>query len=141
MTPADRGKNSDPAAPAGSQRLDKWLWFARVVKSRTLAASLITAGKIRVNAVKAEKASQTVKPGDVVTSSIKKSVRVLRVKAPGERRGPAPEAATLYEDLTPAPVKPAAGVDVPLGAGERSPGAGRPTKRDRRILDRLQGRE
>ena len=105
MTPADDGEGNCIGSAAATQRLDKWLWFARVVKSRTLAASLITAGKVRVNRVKADKPSQTVKAGDVVTSSIKKIVRVLRVKTAGVRRGPASEAAALYEDLTPAPVR------------------------------------
>ncbi len=141
MTPADRGVDDTANAPAGAQRLVKWLWFARVVKSRTLAASLITGGKIRVNREKVDKPSQTVKSGDVVTSSNKQTVRILRVMAPGVRRGPAKEAAALYEDLTPPPVLT---VDRPAGearSGSRLAGSGRPTKRDRRIIDRLQGRE
>jgi ribosome-associated heat shock protein Hsp15 len=133
----------DGAAPAGAQRLDKWLWFARVVKSRTLAAALIAGGKVRVNKVKVEKPSQCVKPGDVITSSIKKTVRVLRVVAPGERRGPASQAAKLYEELTPpTPPTPSATLATGLAVGVpglRAPGTGRPTKRDRRILDRLRG--
>jgi ribosome-associated heat shock protein Hsp15 len=144
MTPADSGGEDRTGGPAAAQRLDRWLWFSRVVRSRTLAASLITAGKVRVNKIKAEKPSQSVKPGDVVTSSIKKSVRVLRVKATGERRGPASEAAALYEDLTPPAAKPVngeAGTGVQHGAVGRLPGTGRPTKRDRRSIDRLQGRE
>jgi ribosome-associated heat shock protein Hsp15 len=125
-----------------AQRLDKWLWFARIVKSRTLAAALIEAGKIRVNKVKAVKASQTVKPGDVVTSTVKKTVRVLSVRAIGTRRGPAAEAAALYADLTP-PAKPAQSPSTETGSAahpRREPGTGRPTKRDRRDIDRLHGR-
>ena len=144
MTPADSGEDGGTGGPGGAQRLDKWLWFARVVKSRTLAASLITAGKVRINKIKAEKPSQTVKAGDVVTSSIKKSVRVLRVKGVGLRRGPASEAAALYEDLTPPPAKPiyaADGPGVAFGQGARPRGSGRPTKRDRRSIERLQDQE
>lgn len=146
MTDGARRSDAESGGHAGTQRLDKWLWFARVVKSRTLAASLVTAGKVRVNTVKAAKPSQTVKPGDVVTSSIKKTVRVLRVKAAGERRGPATEAAALYEDLTPPSASPAidgmsSGHAGPGLSGVRPAGLGRPTKRDRRTIDRLHGRE
>ena len=109
-------------------------------ESRTLAASLITEGKIRVNTVKAEKPSQSVKAGDVITSTIKKSVRILQVKAPGARRGPASEAALLYDDLSPPAERPSAPDFRPAAAGAREAGTGRPTKRDRRIIDRLQGR-
>jgi ribosome-associated heat shock protein Hsp15 len=133
-------------APPGSQRLDKWLWFARVVKSRTLASSLVVAGKIRVNRDKASKPSQTVKKGDVITFVAGRTVRVLEVTAPGTRRGPATEAQTLYKELTAtanAPKTDTAGHTASMVRavhGERMPGAGRPTKRDRRLIDRLTGR-
>jgi ribosome-associated heat shock protein Hsp15 len=117
------------------QRLDKWLWFARVIKSRTLAAGLVTDGRVRINRVKASKPSQMVKPGDVLTISVGARVRILRMVAPGVRRGPAEEARGLFEDLTPPPP---ASDSPPLAAPEqRQPGAGRPTKRDRRLTDRL----
>lgn len=83
-----------------SQRLDRWLWFARIVKSRTLAADLITDGKVRLNRERVTKPSQTVRAGDIVTATVQRQVRVLRVLLTGERRGPAVEARTLYEDLT-----------------------------------------
>lgn len=127
-------------APAGgpgletSQRLDKWLWFARVAKSRTLAAAAVTEGKIKVNRMTAEKASQTVKVGDVITSRLTRTVRVLKVAGLGARRGPATEAQLLYEDLTPPPPAKTE-VQEPAPWGERSAGAGRPTKRDRRLTD------
>jgi ribosome-associated heat shock protein Hsp15 len=127
-----------PAAPETSQRLDKWLWFARVVKSRTLAATAVTEGKIKVNRVTAEKASQTVKVGDVITSRVSRTVRVFRISALGARRGPAAEARTLYEDLTPPPPPKSVGPE-PVTWGERAPGAGRPTKRERRQTDQLKG--
>lgn len=85
------------------QRLDKWLWFTRVVKTRSLAARLVTDGHVRVNSVRVETASKAVKTGDVVTVALERHVRVLRVLAGGERRGPAPEAQRLYEDLAPRP--------------------------------------
>jgi ribosome-associated heat shock protein Hsp15 len=109
-----------------AQRLDKWLWFARVVKTRTLAAALVTDGKVRVNRLRVEKPSHAVKPGDVLTVIAHARVRILRVKASGARRGPPSEAAELFEELTPETVH-------PLQAG----GGARPTKRDRRLLERL----
>lgn len=117
------------------QRLDKWLFFARVVKSRTLAAKLVEAGHVRVNRDKAEQAAHMVKPGDVLTIGLDRRVLVYRIVDTGVRRGPAPEAATLYEDLSPA--KPAAETGHPAPAALREPGTGRPTKKDRRELDRM----
>ncbi len=140
--PADE---ADEKSGASSQRLDKWLWFTRAVKSRTLAAGLIEAGKIRINAVKVIKPSYALKAGDVVTSSAQRDVRILRVAALGSRRGPPAEAQQLYEDLTPKPVKAdgseAAANQAAARNGQRQPGSGRPTKRDRRLLERLQGHD
>ena len=108
-----------------------------MAKSRSLAARLVTQGSVRVNRTKVSKASETVKPGDVVTVTVHHHVRVLEVLLPGTRRGPATEAALLYKDLTPPPVpKSEAIVDGPV----RSPGAGRPTKRERRQTDKLRDR-
>lgn len=126
------------------QRLDKWLWYARVVKSRTLAAALIEAGRVRMNRVKVDKPRQIVRPDDVLTITIHHKIRVLKVVLPGQRRGPASEAQTLYEDLTPPPEPKAAGQDQsdPLRGplAQREPGASRPTKRERRQIDQLRGR-
>ena len=83
------------------QRLDKWLFFARVVKSRSLAAKLATSGRVRINREKATQASDSVKPGDVLTITLERRILVYRVLSPGERRGPAVEARLLYEDLSP----------------------------------------
>ena len=144
MADADDEDDVDAAgsSPGGHQRLDKWLWFARIVKSRTLAASQVTAGKIRVNKARAEKPSHLVKPGDVVISSAQREVRIFRVVAPGIRRGPASEAQKLYEELTvrrpPEAGDPSASTASRNGA--REPGAGRPTKLERRQTDRLKGR-
>jgi ribosome-associated heat shock protein Hsp15 len=116
---------------ASAQRLDKWLWFARVVKSRTLAAHLIEAGKVRVNRARAQKPSQVVHFGDVLTIGVHARVRVLKVLALGLRRGPPVEARGLYDELT-------VPVSVTAQASTlRERGAGRPTKRDRRRIDRL----
>ncbi|MEL7214503.1 MAG: RNA-binding S4 domain-containing protein [Pseudomonadota bacterium] len=84
-------------------RLDKWLWYCRFFKTRALAAKAVTSGA-RVNGVRLSKASALVRPGDEITFKQARSVRYVRVEALGERRGPAPEAQTLYTDLAPAQV-------------------------------------
>lgn len=122
-------------AQATVQRIDKWLWFTRLIKSRTLAAGLVAEGKVRLNRLRVEKPSQTVKPGDVLTIALGTRVRVIEVVATGVRRGPALEAQGLYKDLTP-PREPTS--DAAPSSG-REAGSGRPTKRDRRLTDRLQG--
>ncbi len=123
-----------PSDSAPSIRLDKWLWYTRKVKTRSKATKLVKDGKIRINTVKTSKASQVIRIDDVITATISTYVFVLKVVELGSRRGPATEAVTLYEDLTPAPVKqPAARPRRP----ERDKGAGRPTKRERRQTDRL----
>ena len=96
-------REPEPAAADGPQRLDKWLFFSRMVKTRPLAADLIRAGHVRVNGDKAHSASKAIRPGDVLTIALDRQVRVLRVLAPGSRRGPFPEARLLYEDLAPPP--------------------------------------
>ena len=85
------------------QRIDKWLWHARVVRTRTDAAALAASGQVRLNGVRVDAASRAVKPGDVLTIALERQVRVLKVVAPGTRRGAYPEAKLLFEDLTPAP--------------------------------------
>jgi ribosome-associated heat shock protein Hsp15 len=89
---------------ASTQRIDKWLWFARVVKTRSLATTLVNRGAVRVNRQKISKPSHPVVPGDILTLAIGGRIRVLKVLAAGTRRGPAAEARLLYEDLsTPSP--------------------------------------
>ena len=83
------------------QRLDKWLFFARAVKSRTLAQKLIEAGSVRVNSTRSLRTDHPVGPGDVLTMTLGQRLLVWRIIRPGVRRGPATEAAELYEDLTP----------------------------------------
>ncbi|MCB1522078.1 MAG: RNA-binding S4 domain-containing protein [Hyphomicrobiaceae bacterium] len=126
-------------AAGGTQRIDKWLWFARVVKSRTSAAGLVTSGKVRVNRARIDKPAHTLKTGDVVTVTVARRVRILKMIAPGHRRGPAAEAQTLYEDLSPR-LTPTAANSPRADGVTRDPGAGRPTKRDRRQIDNLRQR-
>ncbi len=114
------------------QRIDKWLFFARVIKSRTLAGKFAAAGNVRVNSEKIDQASFLIKPGDVLTITQERRIAVLRILGCGLRRGPAPEAQLLYEDITP---KPAAPEEAEPIAAQREPGSGRPTKRDRRKID------
>lgn len=119
------------------QRIDKWLFFARIAKSRTLAGKLASAGRIRVNRTKIDQPSRLVQPGDVLTVTLDRHIVVLRVLSAGTRRGPATEARQLYEDLTPArPPRDKAG-PAPVALRER--GAGRPTKKQRREIDRWRG--
>lgn len=121
------------------QRIDKWLWHARVVRTRTSAASLVDAGHVRLNGERVTATSRAVKAGDVVTVALDRTVRVMKVTGFAERRGDADAARLLFEDLTPKP-DPAASSTEPVTA-ERDPGSGRPTKQERRAIDRLLGRE
>lgn len=82
-------------------RLDKWLWFARLAKSRTQAANLLETARIRLDGRVVEKPSVQVRPGQVIAFAQGDAVRVLRVEALGDRRGPYPEARQLYTDLSP----------------------------------------
>lgn len=116
------------------QRLDKWLWCARLTKTRTAAARLIADGKVRINGERTVKPSRLVHAGDVVTATHLGRLSVLRVVEFSQRRGPPSLAQTLYEDLTPETVpSPDKGRGMQLRVG------GRPTKRDRRRLDAFRG--
>ncbi len=81
------------------QRLDKWLWFARFAKSRTLAAKLVASGFVRLNGQRTDNAAKAVAIGDVITLALARTTLVVRVEGLGERRGPAPEARQLYIEL------------------------------------------
>ena len=133
------------AGRAALQRIDQWLWYARIAKSRTLAQALIERGKVRVNRVKIGKASTIVKPGDVLTLSLGPRVVSIEILGIGLRRGPASEAQALYRDLTPEPRRSESPLGKtapgPLQQGVRTDGAGRPTKRERRATDKLRGRD
>ena len=127
----------------GALRLDKWLWHARFARTRSLAARLVTETGVRINGQRTGKPAAQVRAGDVLTFALGAGVRVVRVQALGVRRGPAPEAQALYEDL--APPEPRARPSDPAGPdasglappARRDAGAGRPEKAARRALDRL----
>jgi len=103
-----------PGAAPERLRIDKWLWHARFLKSRALAAQMVSEGAFRLNGQRIDKPGRGVGPGDVLTFALGSEVRVVRVLACGNRRGPAQEAATLYEDLAPR----ASGTAVPADAGD-----------------------
>ncbi len=115
-------------------RLDKWLWYARFCKSRTLAAKLCASGRIHLDGAIVQKPHHQVRAGNVLTFPLGPHVRIIKILALGSRRGPAPEARLLYEDLQPPDLS--AAKEPPLA--QRTRGSGRPTKAERRAIDRLQ---
>ena len=119
-------------ADGSKQRLDKWLFFARFAKSRTLGAAWAANGKVTINDKASTGADNAVRVGDLLVIRNGERHVVCRVLGLGTRRGPAPEAQLHYEDLTPETP-----VDRPLAQAARDPGSGRPEKKDRRAMERL----
>ena len=115
------------------QRLAKWRFFSRAVKSRTLAQKLIETGAVRVNSERTLHTDHQVGSGDVLTMTVHSRLLVWKILDPGTRRGPPTEAQGLYEDMSPPPLP---REHQPMFA-QRDPGAGRPTKKDRREIDDL----
>ncbi len=122
------------------QRIDKWLWFARRFKTRTLAARFVTSGHIRLNNHRITKTSHLVQINDTITYVSKQKVTILKVTGIGVRRGPANEAAILYQDLSPPEVALSKKARILSSSGKREEGAGRPTKKQRREIDALMDR-
>lgn len=122
---------------AARQRIDKWLFFARLRKSRSLAAKSVEAGDVRVNDLAIRQPSHMVRPGDVIVLSLDRHDMVVKVLLLGERRGPYEEARLLYHDMT--PPRPPREERTLFAQATRERGAGRPTKRERREIDRLHG--
>lgn len=117
------------------QRIDKWLFFTRMVKSRSLAQTLVEAGHVTVNGRKIHQPSHMVRAGDRVELTLERRDVILVVREGGSRRGPYEEARLLYEDLSPPPEeRPRLSA---FEVAQRQPGAGRPTKQERRALDKL----
>lgn len=120
-------------------RLDKWLWAARFYKHRTAATDAVDGGKVKLNGM-AVKPAREVRPGDRIEITIDEDVRVVIVRAIADKRGPASVAQTLYEETPDSLARREAGRETrKLSA---TPGAdlhGRPTKRDRRRIDRFGG--
>ncbi|MEX2181285.1 MAG: RNA-binding S4 domain-containing protein [Gemmatimonadaceae bacterium] len=136
-----RAGNVPPRPPASTPvRVDKWLWAARFFKTRSLAAEAVEGGKVQVDGERA-KPAKSVRPGSEVRVRIGPYEHVVEVLGTAERRGPAAEAALLFEET-------AASRDsreklhwqLTRAAPAMDPAKGRPTKRDRRALDRLKDR-
>ncbi len=123
------------------ERLDRFLFFSRAVKSRTLAQKIIESGAIRINSDKTDRSDHKVGAGDVLTMSIHGRILIWRILDPGTRRGPASEAQGLYEDMSPPMLPKAERSPYEAAIAERLPGAGRPTKKERRDTDRLLERD
>lgn len=119
-------------------RIDKWLWHARFRKTRGLAQDLCTGGHVTLNGATIAKPSVLVRPGDQLELILGPYRRRVRVVALGQRRGPAPEAQALYEEIEP-PERLQDPVMAPTPV--RPAGSGRPTKRERRAFEALRGRD
>jgi ribosome-associated heat shock protein Hsp15 len=117
----------------GSIRVDKWLWAARFFKSRSLAARACEGGKVDLNG-HSTKPARPVRPGDLLKITLPGGKKVVKVLVLADRRGPAVRAQLLYEDLTPPPPPEPVPTAPPV---YRPRGIGRPTKRERRLLERL----
>lgn len=116
-------------------RLDKWLFFARFCKSRQVAAALCESGRLRVSGTIVAKPHYKLRVGDVLTFPQGRFIRVVEVRSLATRRGPAEEARQLYDDLSPPEEQPPLPQPARAAGPRREPGAGRPTKRERRQLD------
>lgn len=120
-----------------SLRIDKWLWFVRLAKTRTLAQEMCSGGHVSVNGEKVLKTSREIRIGDelnLLRGSVRYHIRVLGIV---DKRVGAPVAQTLYENVTdPENLKPRAERVFEI----REAGVGRPTKKERRALNRLKGK-
>lgn len=97
--PRNQTERPQTALSDDRQRIDKWLWHARVVRTRNAAADLAVSGHVRLNGLRIDTASRSVRAGDVLTIALDRGVRVLRVTGFAERRGSANAARILYEDV------------------------------------------
>ena len=118
-------------------RLDRWLWYARFFKTRNLATRLIASGKLRLNGEVMSKPHRTAVVGQVLTFMQQNDVRVIEIVVLGQRRGPATEAAELYNDLSPPVARTKVADKADQGFENRLRGSGRPTKRLLRETDQL----
>ena len=118
------------------QRIDKWLWHARIVRTRSAAAALAESGHVRINSARVEAPAKPVRAGDVVTVALDARVRVLKVTGFAPRRGDAAAGQALYDDLAP-PASAATAEVGPPPVARRERGSGRPTKQERRAIARF----
>ena len=124
-------------ADEGALRIDKWLWYARFFKTRAQATKMINGGKLRLDGQIMSKPHRAALAGMVLTFPQAKDIRVIKIIALGKRRGPAPEAQELYEDLAPPIERKREQTTFNERFEERDSGAGRPTKRERRETTKL----
>ncbi len=114
-------------------RIDKWLWAARVFRHRSISTRACTSGRVQLNGLSV-KPSKMVRVGDRIEANTEGGLRILVVLAIADKRGPASVAKELYEDHSPEPEKSLVARIL------RDPGLGRPTKRERRRVDHVQGK-
>jgi len=130
-------KSEEKSGSAAALRIDKWLWAARFFKTRALAVDAIDGGKVELNG-HGVKPSREVKPGDEVRLRLGPYVHVVIVRRASDRRGPSAVAATLYEETAESRgAREKLAWTLKHAAPAIEPGEGRPTKKDRRDLDRL----
>ncbi|MCE2516325.1 MAG: RNA-binding S4 domain-containing protein [Alphaproteobacteria bacterium] len=120
-----------------TMRIDKWLWAARFFKTRADANRLVASGRLRLDGEVMSKPHRNIRIGQVLTFPKADDVRVIKILAMATRRGPATEAATLYDDLAPPEPRQRASAHAPKPFEMRDAGSGRPTKRERRKIDQL----
>src|SRR6202161_2795396 len=96
---SDKTALHENSADLDRQRIDRWLWHARIVRTRDAAAALAGAGYVRVNGARIDAPGRHVRSGDVITVAVGRGGRVLKVTVIAARRGPAPTAVSLYQDL------------------------------------------
>ncbi|MDG1676523.1 MAG: RNA-binding S4 domain-containing protein [Paracoccaceae bacterium] len=116
-------------------RLDTWLWYARFYKSRSLSSKAILSGKLRINSNKITKPATKVKTNDVLTLNYVNEIRIIQIQSLGSRRGPASEAQSLYIDLTEDRIG-SSNVKSKIEKSKKDSNK-RPTKKDRRLLDKI----
>jgi ribosome-associated heat shock protein Hsp15 len=120
-----------------TMRIDKWLWAARFFKTRGAAHLMVSSGRLKLDGDAMSKPHRNIRAGNVLTFPMGDKQRMIKVLKMAEKRGPAPEAALLYEDLAPPEPKTRASQGRPKPFEFRDPGSGRPTKRERRKMDQL----
>ncbi|MBT6123248.1 MAG: RNA-binding S4 domain-containing protein [Candidatus Puniceispirillum sp.] len=130
-------KDNPLADDTKALRLDKWLWYARFFKTRNIATRLIASGKLRLNGEVMTKPHRATVVGQVLTFVQQNDIRVIEIAALAQRRGPATEAAELYNDLSPPVIRTSTDDRAEQGFENRTRGSGRPTKRLRRETDQL----
>ena len=116
-------------------RLDTWLWYARFYKSRSLSSKAILNGKLRINSNKITKPATKVKTNDVLTLNYVNEIRIIKIQSLGSRRGPASEAQSLYKELTEDRIG-SFNVKSKIEKSKKDSNK-RPTKKDRRLLDKI----